>query len=425
MATARQQNTAKPADFFPAMLRIAVDMECDIQLDQENRDHFTAHCPFHPHTSPNNARTLTIDSTTALFTCSACGAKGNPYAFAAMAWGVTANDAHLLLAHNGQQVTAERPPYPDPEPRQRNRWQTEVSNTAVMTRALARYKADLLTSYDALRYLAKLQIDPQKVVAAQIGFATGNGLEAHLLDNGVTPQEIKTSPLFDHDNDEETFTGKIILGDTDFTGGCIWLTSLSVTEAHNLQPWRHGRPPLFGIPAMKPDLMNLYSISPRTKTAVVTDDARLYIILAAEGTPTTLITQKRRPNTPIEERADRYARTLLRRTPRRAALVMHDRDLMTRLSRALLRSRAGFKTTLADANTISANIDPHTRDLPSLVKFPRDPRPPQKPEKEKGRQNAGPGTPKEQPAQRRRTQPGTEEPAPGSNPGTEYPHSTK
>ena len=164
--TASNQDTAKrPADYFPAMLRIAVDLACDVQqADPANPTGLTAKCPFHPRDQANTERTMTIDAKTALFACTKCGAKGNPYAFAAKAWRVTANDAHLLLRTNGQRVTGARPPYPTslngtgtPRPRH----MPEISNSALMTRALDHYRRNLLTSYPALRFMAKLAIDPK------------------------------------------------------------------------------------------------------------------------------------------------------------------------------------------------------------------------------------------------------------------------
>lgn len=391
MALSDQQPAAKPADFFPAMLRIAVDLDCDIQMDSSSSDTFTANCPFHPPVPNAKRRTMTIHSETALFACSLCGARGNPYAFAARAWGVTANDAHLLLLHNGQHVTAARPPYPQPPQDQKNsRYMPNVSNTAVMTRALAHYRNNLLASYEAIRYLVKLAVDPQDAAKANLGFSTGTGLREHLAASGITEEEMATTPLFDPDTGLETFQGRLVLADTDFTGGCIWLTSLGVEEGQSREPWRHGRPPIYGIPALKPDLLNLYSISPRTKTAVITDDARLYILLAAQQAPVALITQKRRQNTAVDARADRYARSILRRNPRRAALLMHDRELMAHLRAALTGQKPNFRVHAATGEAITSQLDPATRDTARMFKFPAPPRPHPDHQKKEGRHKAGP-----------------------------------
>ena len=389
MTVSNQPTANRPADYFPAMLRIAVDLACDVQqADPANPTGLTAKCPFHPRDQANTERTMTIDAKTALFNCTKCGARGNPYAFAAKAWRVTANDAHLLLRTNGQRVTGSRPPYPtslNGASAARPRHMPEISNSALMTRALDHYRRNLLTSYPALRFMAKLAVDPQAAAAAGIGYSSGEGLIDHLTQTGITAQEMQDSPLLKNPALDETLAGRIILGDLDFTQGCIWLTSLATDEAMGNAPWRRGRPPTFGIPAMKPDLLNLYSVTPRSKTGYITDDARLYIILAADQLPVTLVTQKRRADTDMHDRAQRYARTFLRRQPKRAILVMHDHHLVTLLAEALAAQRPGIRVSTAGPPEIMEQLDPVTRNLETLSQLP--------PIKKQGQVQPGPATP--------------------------------
>lgn len=409
--TQNQHQAPKPADFFPAMLRIAVDLSCDLQMDQKDNDTFTAECPFHPDSLTTKKRTMTIKTQTALFHCAACGARGNPYAFAGRAWRVTANDAHILLAHNGQQVTASRPPYPPPAQagNSKNGRLPPSANTAIMTRALDHYRKNLLTSYEAIRYLAKLAVDPHIAAQANIGFSSGHGLIEHLREQGITDQEIAETPLLNQDSSEETLAGRIIISDTDFTGGCIWMTSMGTQEGQDHSPWKYGRPALYGIPALKPDLLNLYSISPRTKTAVVTDDARLYLVLAAAGTPAALITQKRRATSDVRQRAQRYASGILRRNPRRVSLVLHDREMMARLKEALQAANPRLRIAAKSGEAITENVEPSTRDIGALLSFPRSPGHAGSNQSERAQQPPGPSS---EQTSKTEAQPESEDPSP-------------
>ena len=70
-----------------------------------------------------------------------------------------------------------------------------------------------------------------------------------------------------------------------------------------------------------------YTGSPNTPRASTSrDDPRLYIILASQGIPTTLLTQRRRRGEPPEVRGEKTASRLMRKQPMKIVLAMHDRQ---------------------------------------------------------------------------------------------------
>ena len=117
-----------------AMLRIADEMGCQLRPQAQNPSMLRGLCPFHEAGTIADSKTLEMDTRSPRFWCQKCLATGNPIAFAAMAWGVSARDAHQLLAEN-RNAGRERPDYPD---RYHNKPTPENAanapqNTAVLT----------------------------------------------------------------------------------------------------------------------------------------------------------------------------------------------------------------------------------------------------------------------------------------------------
>ena len=74
------------------------------------------------------------------------------------------------------------------------------------------------------------------------------------------------------------------------------MTSVAPEEPEAGYVWRERKPSMYGLPGRKMYLMNMYSFSSRNTEGALTDDPRLYAVLAAKGIPAALITQRRRTN---------------------------------------------------------------------------------------------------------------------------------
>ena len=367
----------KPADHYNAMVKMAGELRCLLEPSRENPTMLRGMCPFHEGTTMNNSRTLTIDARATSFKCEFCNARGNPIAFAAMVWGVTASDAHSLLNSVGDAVSAKRPPYTRQKPAgdgRKGRRYLDNTNTAVLTRAMRVYSSLLYTSYPALGMLARLGVDPHQAVLAGMGYCPGTGLVDRLKEMDVTEDELTETPLLREKTRAETFSGKIVLSDRDYTKATIWMTSMEAEPWSQTREWKKSKPHTYGVPGKKPQLFNLYSINDRATEAILTDDARLYIAMAAEGTAVTLITQRRRGDEDIVERAENYAKALMRRTQHLGilALAIHDDELRGALAKAAKSQKGRLKIHEHGGETIVAHLAPEFRSANMLVGRAKD-----------------------------------------------------
>ena len=363
MTAAKQAQ--KPLDHYPIMLKIAQDMGCQLQPAPANPTVLKGLCPFHDAETVANARTLHLDTRNAKFWCQVCPATGNPIAFAAMCWGVSVRDAHLLLTKGGE-VGANRPRYPDEfYTTESNAEIPAPQNTAVLTRAARYYGENLYRSYSALYLLARLGIRPEKATKAGLGYATGVGLREHLISRGVDEIEIEHSPLFHQLTSAETLAERITLTDLDFTGAALWITSISPEDPSSNYEWPVRRPGTFGIPGRKSYLVNLYSISSRTPQAVLTDDVRLYIVLASSGIPVALSTQKSRAGQKIEDHCQRMTEALKRRGVQEVVIALHGRRQPDLVKEAL----NGTRCIIQDRDAMMAVLDPRNRDLEKFTEL--------------------------------------------------------
>ena len=367
MATARQRTPARPqrpvaSEHFPAMLQLAKQLGCQLRPTPSNPAVLRGLCPFHQADSLNDANTLQINTRTTRFSCQVCNAHGNPIAFTARVWGVSATDAHHLIAEGGT-LDRTRPPYPKDFFHQQKRSANSPQNTAILTRAARHYGQQLYTSHAALQFIAQLGIDPDDAVKAGIGYCPGMGLRQYLLNHGVTPEEMEDSPLFHPETGIETFTGNITLADRDFTGSTLWMTSTVPEAPPNSYAWRNRRPHTHGIPGGRPVLLNIYCINRQTPSPVITDDARLYITLVASNFPVVLIAQRRRPEQDTSRQCEMMAGALRNRGVTHPVLAIHDmvyREEMGRTLEHVLRQPAIQPRT---REKLMEQLDPRTRNL--------------------------------------------------------------
>lgn len=366
----RREQRKSASAYYPSMLTIAGQLGCQIETGKENPTLLKGVCPFHEAPTMQQSKTLQIDAKTSRFVCHYCEAEGNPVAFAAMVWGVSATDAHLLLTNHGTAVSAARPSYPPSDNRNGQppewNWTTRL-NSAVLTRASQHYQRLLYTSYPALSMLAKMGVPPELAEKAGIGYSSGTGLTEYLAGAGISPEEMGESPLFNLVNQVESFTGRITLADCDYTGATVWMTSIWPEPVENQGQWKERRPNTLGLPGQKPYLFNIHRIAEHAPCVHITDDPRLYIILASQGIPTTLLTQRRRRGEPPEVRGEKTASRLMRKQPMKIVLAMHDRQTRTIIETTIRDHHEDKEIVLHGRPAILANLDPKTRDLEALA----------------------------------------------------------
>ena len=366
----RRKQLSSASAYYPSMLTIAGQLGCHIETGKENPTLLKGICPFHEAPTMQQSKTLQIDAKTSRFVCYYCEAEGNPVAFAAMVWGVSATDAHLLLTNHNGIVTAARPGYPpikreDGQPPEWT-WNTKL-NSAVLTRASNYYQGLLYTSYPALSMLAKMGVPPELAEKAGIGYSSGTGLREHLAGTGVTIQEMEDSPIFHLINQVETFTGRITMADRDYTGATVWMTSISPETVENQGEWKERRPNTMGLPGQKPYLFGIHRIPEQAPCVHITDDPRLYILLASHGVAVTLLTQRRRRGEPVEARGEKTANRLMRKQPAKVVLAMHDRQTRTVVETTIRGQYEDKEIVLHGRPAILANLDPKTRNLEAMA----------------------------------------------------------
>ena len=370
MATTRpatQDSQEASPDLFAPMLELASQLGAQLSPTPSNPDILRGMCPFHDPTTVNNANTLQINTRNARFWCLICGAEGNPLAFISRAWAVSARDAYTLLTTNPT-PTPERPPYPHDHFNQASNGNApQPQNTALLTRAAAFYANQLRTAYEPLNYLAHLGVHPDRAIQCGIGYSPGQGLREYLLSKGIDQTELFQSPLFNPTLTIESFAGRIILCDQDFTSATIWLTTMTPETPDPGKPWPTLRPALRGIQGLKPYLFNLYSISPKYPNGVLTDDPRLYIILKANNTPCALITQRARASLNLGDHCGRIAQSLNNRGLKQLIVALQDTRISSTLHERIRTIAPHIAVYHQSHNAIISAISIHTRDLSAFT----------------------------------------------------------
>ena len=362
MATSTPRPTA--AQHFPAMLRMTGLLGCQLQPTIENTAILRGFCPFHPAETLSSAHTLKIDTRAAKFWCYVCDLNGSPITFISTVWATSARDAQELLS-SIPEVTIARPPYPDGFfLRDRG---LPPQNTAVLTRATRYYGRQVYGNYPILQFLARLNVHPESAVKAGIGFCTGSGLREHLEELEFQQDEIDNSPLFNKLTRFETFAGRVTLADRDFAGGTIWMTSGEPEDHTDSGHWSVTRPHVYGIPGPRPAVLNILRIERGTRQVAITDDLRLYIILAASQTPAVLTTRRTRDRSEAETAAQRISQALKDRGAKNIIIAVHNGLLRNFLRETIEADIPGSRSPVRTREQIIQALNPDRRNLTKFL----------------------------------------------------------
>ena len=363
-STQRRQAASKQ---FITMLKIAEELGCQLQPTPSSPSVLRGLCPFHDADTLAKADTLMVNVTTTRFWCIHCAAQGNPTAFAARAWMVTARDARSLMEQNPK-AGADRPHYAETNTNDQADAQPQDLNTAVLTRATHFYSAQLYKSFEPLHFLARLGIHPEQAARAGIGFCPGEGLREYLLTNGVTAEEVAESPLFQQQTGMELFNGRMTLADQDYTGGTMWLTSFPPDPPTETYRWKQGANATMGLPGRKPYLFNATKLEQPINDLVLTDDQRLYIALHAASHPCILVTQRRRDRLDLEHHVQRITAVLVSKDIKSMTIAMHDRALREKIQEELTTStKAPKAVSTKSRNHIMDYLHLETRNKETLI----------------------------------------------------------
>ena len=358
------------------MVKSAEELGCQLQVTNRNAAVLQGLCPFHVTNAGEDTRSLTVDTETGRFNCRTCGAGGPPNTFMARCWGVSARDAHVLMEENPEALT-DRPAYPDSYfPTPSNAGAILPQNSAVLGKADQYYGEQLYTNYEPLEFLSNLGVRPQAADAVGIGYCPGYGLADRLADENIFPaledREIDNSPLFDEETGGERFSGRLTLADQDLTGGIIWMGSIVLDTPNNNSEtyFRHQRPATYGIAGHKRYLVNIYGINRQDGQCILTDDARLYILLRANDLPVVLLTQRQRSSEMLNDMVTKSAAELRRRNVKRLAIATHNMGFRRGLHHAMLETLEAKDIQSYDKPFVLATLERHTRDLTPYTEFP-------------------------------------------------------
>ena len=370
MSTQQHRSRRNPTEFYAAMLQLANKLNCQLRPTPEDATILRGLCPFHEATVMNKAKTLKVDTKSSRFQCHYCHASGNPIAFAAMVWGMNAHDASNFLRNIQGEAEIQRPKWgPDHYAQNAERKpHARTLNSGILTRASRFFEQNLYTSYPVLNFLARLGINPDIATQdVQVGYSTGHGLVEYLLtESDAEDNEIRDSGLVDPNTGVDIFAGRITLTDTDHTGGALWICGFNAEPPEN-RKWYRERPSVIGVVGRKPFMFGQHAVTRENPHPVITDDARLYIALKANGHAVILLPQKGASDEGNLERAKRIAETLVSRRVKKAALAMHNRDLSRSLRNALMEADQATEVLMHDREAILNNLRPEARDLGKLL----------------------------------------------------------
>ena len=358
------------------MVKSAEELGCQLQVANRDAAVLQGLCPFHHTNAGEDTRSLTVDTGTGRFNCRTCGAGGTPNTFMARCWGVSARDAHVLMEENPEALT-DRPAYPDSYfPSLSSAGAILPQNSAVLGKADQFYGEQLYTNYEPLEFLSNLGVRPAAADAVGVGYCPGAGLADRLADNGIYPaledREIDNSPLFNELNGQERFAGRLTIADQDLTGGIIWMGSIALETPNNNSEtyFRHQRPATYGIAGHKRYLVNVYGINRQDGECILTDDARLYILLRANELPVVLLTQRQRSAEMLNDMVVKSAAELRRRNVKRLAIATHNMGFRRGLHHAMMETLEAKDIQSYDKPFVLATLDRKTRDLAPYTDFP-------------------------------------------------------
>ena len=159
-------------------------------------------------------------------------------------------------------------------------------------------------------------------------------------------------------------TGRIIITDQDYLGATLWLTSMRPdTAGDEADHWGQDRPSTFGISGARQYLLNNYAIDRQRGMAVLTDDARVYILMASNNLPVALLTQRRRPDTDLKDIAERTANALRRRQVKKLVIINHDLPLRRMLQQQLTPDLGADNIATYTKDQLLQTLEKKGRDL--------------------------------------------------------------
>ena len=364
--TTRQAEARVNHEHIKLMYQSAQELGCQLQQHPSRPRACEGLCPFHEADNMNNSRTLELNTESGRFFCRYCHVSGNPLAFMARLWQVSAQDAYVLINAGGS-LGPERPPYPADHFPQDGHPSQLRQHTAALTRAHAFYARQLQHCYEAFKFLNALDIEPGPAAAAGLGFASGSGLRKALNEDGLTPEDLAISRLFDRITEGEIFAGRMTLSDLDYAAGAQWMTSF-VPHAKGPRGWSERRPGTYGLPGARPTiLLGSRSIPMNSSPAIITDDIRFYLVLKANGLPACLITNRRANNgagAPDPTRqVTQAAGHLMPRRPKSVIIAIAQRQFREALHQVLAESLGAEQVFSYSRSQILQNLESQTRNL--------------------------------------------------------------
>ena len=320
------------------MLRAAEEAGCRLTVSTTKPGALVGLCPFHDARRLESARTLLVETQRGRFTCHYCQSTGTPATFLAMLWETTVSDAHMLMAqHPG--AGFDRPPYPDSYRERINGtgFLHRPLNAAVNTEAERFFHENLQTSYPALRLLAEMGIPPDKLLKKGIGFSTGRGLKARLLERGFDEADVDATPLTDSRTRTEWAGECITVADRDYSGGTSWFSAF-VPEPK--EQWTRALPKTQRLNGRRPELVNANNLGEGNRKVIITDDPRLYMMMRSVDLP-VVMTAFKAPDRNDQAKFYRtgIAKTLLRKNIKQVSLLLVQGRALRLLSEQLLNMK--------------------------------------------------------------------------------------
>ena len=363
---------------YHTMLRILNEHGYELQRNDNRPWLLSSECPKIfvgcPQAMTGQGTPFQINERSGKFSCRACRAQGNPLHFFAKIWGVTATDARILLDHlasRGESASLRRPPYPDKL--KISMWDGSVKeepypNTALMTQATRHYAENIVkrASYQVMRYLAKIAVDPESAAAAGVGYSNGEGLTKFLLENGIREDELRQSPLFNENTGAEIYAGRLVFSDLDQTGATSWMFATNITRESETLEIMEYPPGVYGLrQSQKPFLFGTKQVN--QEYAIATDDPRVYTVLAANRQPGILLTQRNRGNSESDPRYRKMAQSLLRRRIKALTIIAHDENVRDKTRELINKQEPDMPVVTFDSAKIMDLLNPRTRNLKEFL----------------------------------------------------------
>ena len=343
-----------------AMLQIAEAAGCQLRPQVHNRAQLRGLCPFHEADRMKAANTLVVNTREVRFFCRICNVHGTTATFAALTWGVcTAEAAKMLNLMDTDDIGLERPlPIALREPEASVDTRYRIQNSNLLTRAADFYADQLADSTPAARYLARLGIAQRNLEHARVGYTNGTGLYEYLQETDTTPDEIRQSPVFETDDAGElceSFRSAIVMPDLDIVNAARWLMLLAPACPDPGWPWPEDPPPTLNLRGQRPYLFGYTKVANRTPCLIVTDDARIQLVMQSMSVSCCYTLSKTDP--------PKIAERLAGKVPRAVGVLTHNRELAEQLPHLLGERMPELQVTAPPPPDFLRLLEPSSRDF--------------------------------------------------------------